>query len=786
MTVSRMIFRSVRLWTTRLVKLSAISIAILLLTFIMLDQLILPLPTEKLRKPPATFVYSKERYLLGAFTGRDRFWRKPVRLNDISPRLITSVVAVEDRYFHYHPGVNPVSLVTAALDNLRAGRIVRGGSTLTMQIARMMEPKNRTIFNKLFEIFRSVQLEMRYSKTQLLEFFLNLAPYGGNIEGVGAASYFYFDKEPSELTWSEAALLTVIPASPEKFRPDLNPERALQKRNRILVTLRDRSVIAEREYKSALKEKLPTGRKHVPRTAPHFCQMVCSKYPDSPCIQTTLDFGIQTLCERLARIHYSQLKSKGIYNLSIVVIDNVDGQLLGLVGSPDFDDAVHSGQVNGAMAPRSPGSALKPFIYALSFERGLLSPEMKIEDIPVSYAGYEPKNYDERYHGVVSVKEALVHSYNVPAVNTTARLGLASVHAFLRQAGLSTLEKEYFEYGLPLVLGAAEVRLLELANLYATLARGGVWKPVSELQSPLEQKGTRLLSEGAAYLVTDILVELDRPDLPTSWESTVNRTPVAWKTGTSYGRRDAWAIGYTPHITVGVWVGNFSGKSSVDLIGAEAAAPLMFDIFNETTDRSPSDWFKPPLDVGTREVCAVSGQPAGRYCTKTQTEQFLISKSPSAKCAVHRPILIESNTGLRLRASCTSDLDYQQVVVEMWSPRIASWLVSQGVAQSLPAYHPGCIEVSTADRPVIVSPENGTVFKLVDHLPGEYQMIAFQASIPGGDGTVHWFLDGELFARADAIDRTFYAPQPGSHTLLCIDEQGRSGQVKFSVELADY
>jgi penicillin-binding protein 1C len=786
MTVQRMILRSVRLWVTRLAKVSTIGLVVLLITFIILDQLILPLPTEKLRKPPATFVYSKEGYLLGAFPAPDHFWRKPVGLAEISPRLVTSVIAIEDRYFHYHPGLNPVSLVTALLDNLRAGRIVRGGSTLTMQIARMMEPKERTTLNKLFEIFRSVQLEMRYSKPQLLEFFLNLAPYGGNVEGVGAASFFYFDKEPSELTWSEAALLTAIPGSPEKFRPDLNPEQALQKRNRILATLRDRSVIAEQEYESALEEKLPTGRKHIPSTAPHFCQMVCSKYPDSSCIQTTLDFGIQTLCERLARVHYSQLKSKDIHNLAVVVIENVSGRLLGLVGSPDFDDAVHSGQVNGAMAPRSPGSALKPFIYALSFEHGLLSPEMKIEDIPVSYAGYEPENYDEQYHGVVSVREALVHSYNVPAVNTAAQLGLASVHAFLRQAGISTLDKEYFEYGLPLVLGAAEVRLLELANLYATLARGGVWKPVSELKTQFEQKGTRVLSEGAAYLVTDILVELDRPDLPTCWESTVNRTPVAWKTGTSYGRRDAWAIGYTPHVTVGVWVGNFSGKSSVDLVGAEAAAPLMFDIFNELTSRSPSDWFKPPPDVGTREVCAVSGQPAGRYCTKTRTERFLIGKSPSAKCVVHRPILVESNTGLRLRADCTSDLDYRQVVVEMWPPRIASWLVSQGMAQPLPAYHPECTEVSTADQPVIVSPENGTVFKLIDHLPNEYQMIAFQASVPGGDGTVHWFLDGELFASANASDRAFYAPQPGYHTLLCVDDRGRCGKVKFSVELADY
>ena len=765
----------------RTARIAGVGVGLVLASFLALDLWLMPLPPERLHRPASTFVFSREGRLLTAYTSHDSFWRYPMKVDDISPRLVESVIATEDRFFDYHPGVNLASLAQAAVDNFRAGKVVRGGSTITMQIARMMEPKERTVANKLREIFRAVQLELRYSKSELLEFYLNLVPYGGNIEGVGAAAHFYFGKAPSELTWSEAALLTAIPASPERYRPDRHRPAALARREKVLRGLRESGVITDREYRSATVEELPSGRQPVPRIAPHLARMLREARRDSPEVHSTIRYETQLLCERLARDYGRQLAGRDIHNLALVVLDNRSGQVLALVGSPDFDDVLHGGQVNGAIAPRSPGSALKPFVYALAFESGTLSPEQKVADIPVNYGGYAPENYDEVYHGLVSVREALVRSFNVPAVNAAAEVGLAEVHGFLRRGGLTTLEREYYEYGLPLVLGSGEVRLVELANLYATLARGGLYRSLRYTLNGDTTGTARLLSDGASYLAADILLGLHRPDLPGSWESAAGRFPVAWKTGTSYGRRDAWAIGFTPQYTVGVWAGNFSGSGSVDLVGAGIAAPVMFDILGQLVKPGAHRWFERPGDVEERAVCVVSGRPAGRFCTETRPELFLLGKSPSATCTVHRPILVDRTTGLRLRANCTAGIEVERRGIETWPPRIASWLVDAGLRKPLPEYAPECRETRESDQPLIVTPREGAVYRLVDQLPSEYQKIRLQASLPNGDGAVHWFLDGELLAVARAGEITFYRPDRGRHDLLCVAESGQSASVSFDV-----
>ncbi len=749
---------------------------------VVIDQWLLPLPTDKLRRPASQFVYDYDNHLLSAYTATDHFWRRPAELDSISPRLIEAVKSIEDQYFSWHPGINVPALASAAVANYRSGKVVRGGSTITMQIARMIEPKERTITNKLLEMFRSLQLEARYTKDELLEFYFNLAPYGGNIEGVGAACCFYFDKTPLELTWSEAALLTAVPNSPERLRPDRNPKQALSKRNRILSLLAERGVISDEEYESAIGESLPVTRQPVPTTAPHFCRMVADRNQNSSIIHTTVRHQLQTTCESLARTAQRKLKHQDVHNLALVVLDNRTGEIRTMVGSPDFFDKAHGGQINGTLALRSPGSTLKPFVYALAFENGLLSPEKVVPDVPVDYSGYQPENYDELYHGLIPVRKALVRSYNVPAVNAASGVGLRKFHRFLRVGGLSSLDPDCYKYGLPLVLGAAEVRLLELTNLYASLGRGGIWKPTVDLKHHAEHPPTRILSEGSVYLVSNILTDLKRPDLPTSWESAVNRPAVAWKTGTSYGRRDAWAVGYNSEFTVGVWVGNFSGEGSVDLVGAESAAPLMFDVFNELSSPQAPDWLEAPPGIGTRDVCVVSGQPVGRFCDKTIKEHFLIGKSPSSRCTVHRPILVDRGTGMRITAACAANVEFDRQVVEIWPPTVASWLVQQGLATPLPRLHANCSQIASAARPVIVSPPDGAMFHLIDHIPEEYQKISLEASLPDGDGTVHWFVDGELLVSSGAADRTFYLPKPGRHTLLCVDDQGRSAKSGFTVE----
>ena len=765
-------------WLIRLLCASGVGIAL----FLLVDQILYPLPEELLVRPHATFIYSREGRLLTAFTSSDRFWRKPVTLDRISPKLIESVLATEDRYFYLHPGVNPFSLIEAVAANVKAGHTVRGGSTITMQIARMIEPKARTIPNKLKEIFRAVQLELRFSKSELLEMYFNLAPYGGNVEGVGAAAFLYFHKAPSELTWSEAALLTAIPGSPEKFRPDKCLSCGVKRAHVILDRLAQADVLTDEEKDAALVEQIPSNRIGIPRTAPHLAAELHAANPDSSELHTTISWATQEQCERLAQAYHTLYESKGIHNLAIVAIDNRTSEIVAQVGSPDFGDTRHSGQVNAAQAPRSPGSALKPFLYGLAFDQGLLSPAMMVADIPVNFSGYRPVNYDEQYRGLVSVHDALSHSLNVPAVDIAANVDLKQFYDILRRGGLSTLDRPYYDYGLPLVLGACEVRLTDLTNLYASLARGGYYEPIRTLTGSPVEPGARLYSPEASYLLTDILVDVQRPDLPDAWQSSEGGFPVAWKTGTSYGRRDAWAIGYTPDFTVGVWSGNCSGEGSVDLVGAVISAPVLFHVLREILPEKSKKRFDVPPGIGERKVCSVSGQPVGQFCKETKMETFYTGTSPAATCTVHRPVLVDKQSHMRIMASCTEGRDYERQVVEIWPPRLQTWLVDHGLQSPLPPLDPDCLQAPLAGRPGIISPEDGAVFELVDEIPADYQKIRLQATLASGAGTLHWFLDGKHLAAVTSGDVVFYTPTKGKHRLLCVDEAGGSTSSSFVVD----
>ncbi len=763
-------------------KLITLSLIVGLVLFGFLDMIISPLPKDLLQRSSSTFVYSRKGRLLTAYTSSDYFWRKPVTLDQISPRLVKSVIAIEDQYFYYHPGINLVSLFKSVLANARAGKTVRGGSTITMQIARMIEPKERTIRNKIFEIFRALQLEMRYSKTELLEMYFNLTPFGGNIEGVGAATLFYFNKKPSELSWSEAVLLTAIPGSPERFRPDKWPERGQHRTKALLDRLLKADVITPKEYTAALVEEIPSQRKIIPQVAPHLSQALHSEYSDSSELYTTIRYEPQNICERLAIEYNQKYQALDIHNLALVIIDNDKSEVIALVGSPDFADARHGGQVDASSAPRSPGSALKPFVYGLAFDKGILSPEKMVADIPVNFAGYRPVNYDETCRGVISVREALIHSLNIPAVNVASLIGLKEVHHILERGGLTTLNRPYYDFGLPLVLGACEVRLTELTNLYASLARGGRFQPVKTLAGAENEPGVQLFSPEVCYLLTDILIDLRRPELADSWTASTGKFPIAWKTGTSYGRRDAWTIGYTRKYTVGVWAGNCSGEGSIDLVGASIAAPLMFRIFSAIGDNAPGEWPQVPDGIGERLVCGTSGQPVGRFCSDKTYELFIIGKSPMTVCTVHRPILVDRKSGKRLRANCTFNKDFCREIVEVWPPRIATWQVENGLSDPLPPYDPNCLVTVDGSRPVILSPENGAVFEFVEEIPAEYQKIRLQASTASGGGTLHWFLDGEHLAAVEAKEVTFYVPTKGRHALLCVDNAGGSASSSFVVQ----
>jgi penicillin-binding protein 1C len=744
--------------------------------------LVFPVPKAKLHRPSSSFIYSGDGRLLNCFISRDGFWRKPVKLADISPLLIKSVIATEDRWFYYHPGFNPISLAAAAIDNIRAGKAVRGGSTITMQIARMIEPKSRTVANKFIEILRAMQLELSYSKKELLEIYLNLVPYGGNIEGVGAASYLYFDKTPGKLTLSETAILTALPASPNDFRPDRGIENCQARRNKVLRFLNERKIILESDYEQALNEEIPARRVAPAVTAPHFCQSLTARYPDQPEIKTTIDFKIQITCEQLAANYHTLLTQKGIFNLSAVVIDNHRAELLAMIGSPDFGDINHHGQVNGALAPRSPGSALKPFVYALGFDKGLISPALKVEDLAINYSGYIPANYDDEYHGAVAVNYALINSLNVPAVNLTSQLGLKEVYELFLRGGISTLNRKYFDYGLPIILGSCEVTLFDLAALYSTFARDGKYMPVKLLKSDSGGSSISLFSPQTCYLITEILAELKRPDLPGSWEFTPDMPQVAWKTGTSYGRRDAWAIGYNPDYTIGVWAGNFSAEGSIAIVGADIAVPLMIDIFNQLSRDREKKWFKIPSGIEQRLVCAVSGQVAGENCRDKIVEHYIPGISPAVQCTVHKKILVDQETGYQLCKNCSHGKKTVEKIIENWPPRLSAWLAARGIIGLIPSHNPKCQGFFAGEAPVITSPENEAVYMLRANVPLEFQKILFEASTTADNQKLFWFLDGQLLTSCDRNGRIFYTPEKGEHRLICSDNYGRSSSILFKIQ----
>ncbi|HYG63898.1 MAG TPA: penicillin-binding protein 1C, partial [Thermoanaerobaculia bacterium] len=637
-------------WRASLLLVFALASPFLL--FLLLD-LLFPFPWEALEKPPAVVVLDRQGEPLRFFLPSDDRWRFPVRLSELPSELPRALVASEDQRFWRHPGVDPLAVLRAAWANTRAGEVVSGASTIPMQIARMAEPGPRTLPSKVRESFRALQLERRYSKDELLEIYLNLAPYGGNVEGVGAAAWFYFGKRPEQLSLSEIALLTALPRSPVGYDPVRRPQAAEAARDRVLAQLTARGAFPRAEIAAASRQPLPRERGRAPFAAPHLTEWAVQRFPGQERLRITLDRGVQRIVEEQVRRRSGELRDQGIGNAAVVVIDNETRAVRALAGSADFFERDASGQVNGAVARRSPGSTLKPFLYAMALDEGRVLPDSYLLDIPTDFGGYVAENYDERYRGRVTVRDALVQSLNACAVRLLAEVGLGDYLKLLRRGGLATLDREPGQYGLPLVLGAGEVTLVDLANLYATLAEGGVHRPVRLLEPEGDAAGAppeetdRLFSRDAARAITGILTDVRRPDLPESWDLTRGVPAVAWKTGTSYGHRDAWAVGFSARTTIGVWVGNFDGRPRKGISGSQHAGPLLFDLFRalEERDGGPA---RPPVDAvpdETLEVCADSRELPGPFCPRRLHVPYLPERSRLTACTYHRRVLVDAETG---------------------------------------------------------------------------------------------------------------------------------------------
>ena len=755
-----------------------------------------PLPKKKLQPPSSTVVVDRNGEWLRAFTAPDDMWRLPeTSLDAISPRFQTAMLTYEDQWFYHHWGINPVALTGAAFDNLKAGEIVRGGSTITMQLARLMEPKDRTLPNKLIEMFRALQLELTYTKSEILTYYFNMLPYGGNIVGSAAASRLYFNKPQSALSLGEAALLAAIPNSPERLRPDRFPERARKARKKVLLRMKDAGEISEQRLQEALQEPIPAERYPLPFKAPHLSRLltnkqssIVSEHVGNQWIHTTIDQRYQDTAERILRERLRPLQGQGVSTGAVVIIDTKSHEVLAMVGSHDFFDKPSAGQVNGTLALRSPGSTLKPFIYALAIDKGLITPQTLVFDVPVDYVGYSPVNYDEKFTGYITAREALARSLNVPAVNLYAKMGKNQLYGFLKQAGISTLSDQE-EYGLSLILGGCGINLLELTNLYAGLANMGEFAPYHLIVNR-DTKGkkrkkastSRLLQPETSWIVTEMLTTLKRPDFPESFEHTGTMPRVAWKTGTSYGHRDAWSIGYSPELTIGVWIGNFNGTGAPILSGAEAAAPILFALFTAFSGEKAHQWFTEPANLKTRLVCALTGLPVSPHCLTSVSDIYIPGVSAVRECHIHKSIQVDIATGERLCSSCRPGRQFREETIALWPAEVATWLNANGFAVSeLPAHNADCTRPLAGTQPVILSPARDTVYKIRSNVPTEYQKIRLSASVSGDTQEIFWFLNGELIFKGQAVEPTFLTPVVGKHELTCIDGAGRSTSLPLTI-----
>lgn len=754
----------------------------LLLVFFIPKALDFLFPLSGLYPPYSSVYLDRSGRVLRIFLARDQMWRIRLQDDEVSPYLRQTVLLYEDRYFYYHPGINPVAVVRAAFVNLRAGRVKQGASTITMQVARLIQPKSRTLLNKMLEVFRAFQLEWHYSKDEILAMYFNMAPYGGNIVGAEAAAYIYFGKSNRQFSRGEAAILTLIPQNPLKNCPSHDPERIRTLRDQLLERLDRSGLITPEEKRESQSEPIPADKRRMPFMIPHLSNRLNRLQQNQDRVETTIDLDIQLTAQQILQSRLSPLLSQHITNGAVVVIENISHHVMALVGSHDYFDRENQGQVNGANALRSPGSALKPFVYALALEQGFISPLSRIPDIPVSYGGYEPENYDGIYHGLVTTEEALSRSLNVPAVGLAAQVGYGNLYDFLKNAGLTSLNRSKDYYGLSLILGGCEVKLLELTNLYSGLANGGIFQEAVFVKNRPPTQSCKLLKPGTCYILSEILSQVRRPELPAVWESGVNLAKVAWKTGTSYGNKDAWSIGYTPRYTVGVWIGNFDGRGVSGMTGADMAGPVMFDLINQLEKNTDKRWFLPPDDVHIRQVCTKSGMPRSEYCASTSQELYLPGISPNHVCTVHKSYMIDQKNGFRLCSHCRQNRAYDEKVFEEWPAEVAVWMERNGYRMDrIPEHWPHCSRIVGGSAPVIRFPANNCQFKIRPNVNLKYQRILLDASVSNQTRKIFWFLNGKLLFAGSPIEKFFWEPRPGTHTLVCVDDEGRSSEIIITI-----
>ena len=742
-----------------------------------------PLPLKEVN--PARVVVDEQGTPLWRFADSEGIWRYPVTIEEVSPRYLEALIQYEDRWFWDHPGVNPFSVLRAAWQDLTSGRVVSGGSTLTMQVARLLDPHPRTFGGKIRQLWRALQLEWHLSKRDILTLYLNRAPFGGTLQGVGAASWAYLGKSPAQLSYSEAALLAVLPQAPSRLRPDRWPGRAEAARNKVLARMETQGVWSAKQVRESREEPVWLAPRQMPQLAPLFSRMMLGKSRDDK-IVTTLDAALQRQLEELAMNWKGRLPPRS--SLAMIVVDHATMKVRGWVGSVDINDDSRFSHVDMVSAIRSPGSVLKPFVYGLAMDDGLLHPASLLQDVPRRTGDYRPGNFDSGFHGPISMSEALLRSLNLPAVQVLEAYGPKKFAGKLRNVGLPLILPAGAQPNLALILGGAGARLQDIVAAYSAFARHGNAARLRLLPGdPLVERP--LMTPGAAWIIRRILANQAQP-LPDSALPQV--VPLAVKTGTSYGYRDAWAIGVNARYVIGIWTGRPDGTPVAGQFGYASAVPLLNQVNNLLLSHSVVDEARLPRDprpasVGRGVICWPGGQalPDGDDNCRRRLATWLLdgSQPPTLLLpeqegmrGIRFPLWLDS-AGKRVAADCPQA---RQKTVDVWPLALEPWLPgTERRAERIPPSSTQCPPLSQDDPvPLILSGiQEGAVVK---RLPGEPR-VSLPLQVSGSTGQRWWFLNGEPL-NAQGRTYTLKLEQAGEYQLLVMDEAGQVATVHFTLQ----
>ena len=758
------------------------------ISFLLLGGFWISLPSSFFKKPCSTVLYASDGSLLSAQIADDGQWRFPKR-DSLPIKFEACLLAFEDQHFYDHNGVYLPSVFRAIWQNASRQEVVSGASTISMQVVRLSRDNPpRSLTEKALEMVRAMRLEWRFSKQEILALYASNAPYGGNVVGLDAAAWRYFGRKPEQLSWAESATLAVLPNAPSLIFPGKNHQLLLNKRNRVLKILLDNHTIDSTTYDLSLLEPLPQRPFPLPQSAQHLLNTLCKKEGKGHRYQTTIDNNLQSLVTERLQMAMPELEANLVHNAAVLVVEVRTGNVLAYVGNAKDPQNRYSNMVDIVQSQRSTGSILKPFLYAGMLKDGLMLPNSLLPDIPIQYEGFSPQNYAETFDGAVPASQALSRSLNVPSVVMLKDYGYPRFYHLLKKLPFTTLNQPADHYGLSLILGGAEGRLWDITHAYAGMSRALTYYHASNgryradnyaMQYLLqheeaipEEDAFPIYDAGTIWSTYKALLEVNRPETELGWDAYSSSTPIAWKTGTSFGNRDAWAVGTTPEYVVGVWVGNADGQGRPQLTGVSAAAPILFDVFDLLPQRS---WFNTPYDdLAKIAVCHESGMRCGMYCDHADTVWVPKAGLHSPPCTFHQLIFTDEFKAHRLTNDCAQQYE---MVEQHWFvlPPVQEYYykLRHPEYEALPPFAPGC-GYSDASPIGLIYPKSDAKVFIPRNLREEYERVVLEATHRSADAVIYWHLDNEFLGETKTIHHMEIHPSAGKHTLTLVDGNGES------------